>query len=340
MRRAKLLNDMTIRTISAAIGKTAETVGRNFAREFGQPHPGFDAVLDAAQADALLVRLSTPSTQRSKEDAAAAAGLLAEFRAGKHQNGHKEYAPVANTGVKMLGSDQLFKAGAEIKNTLDRKTRAPKVRRTATAPIQEPAPTPAKRRAWPTFSMLDAVYYTTIATAVYGLWFTLKEMGLAFAVPYCLIALHALRMAKNPESRKTAQAGVSAVVVLEILTFFVHLTLFNLRAVQAAKLGKLPLEYSYWGTMEAPWWIACVLAGMFSAAGVYAVAVTFSLTSEKHRAAEKEKADADYLRNRNAVLEKALLAQAQEWALVDGWREVRHERADANMKEVYQILNQ
>ena len=48
--------------------------------------------------------------------------------------------------------------------------------------------------------MLDIVYLSTIATAVYGLWFTLREMGAAFAVPYCLISWHALRMAKNPAS--------------------------------------------------------------------------------------------------------------------------------------------
>ena len=326
---------MTIRTISASIGKTAETVGRNYLRELKQPHPGFDTVLDAAQADALLVRLSTPSTQRSKEDAAAAAGLLAEFRAGKHQNGHieaKEMKPARSHDSQTLRD---FVALSE-----KPARRAASAKRTATAPIQEPAPTPTKGRAWPTFSMLDAVYYTTILTAVYGLWFTLKEMGLAFAVPYCLIALHALRMAKNPESRKTAQAGVAAVVVLEILTFFVHLTLFNLRAVQAAKLGKLPLEYSYWGTMEAPWWIACVLAGMFSAAGVYAVSVTFSLTSEKHRAAEKEKADTDTLRKRNAELEAALRNSANGWVMVDGWNEVRRVTAERYAKEANEILNQ
>lgn len=327
---------MTIRTISAAIGKTAETVGRNYAREFGQPHPGLDSVLDAAQADALLVRLSTPSTQRSREDAAAAAALLAEFRAGKHQNGQhvpgKELKPAARSHDSQILRD--FTALSE----KPARRRAAPVKRETVKTVNHTFTPATKRRAWPSFSMLDAVYYTTILTAVYGLWFTLKEMGLAFAVPYCLVSLHALRMAKNPESRKTAQAGVAAVVVLEILTFFVHLTLFNLRAVQAAKLGKLPL--GYWDDPSAPWWIACVLAGLFSAAGVYAVAVTFSLTSEKHSAAEKEKADADYLRKRNAELEKALLTQAQEWALVDGWREVRRERADANMKEAYQILNQ
>lgn len=312
---------MTIRAISAAIGKSAETVGRNYAREFGQPHPGFDTVLDAAQADALLVRLSTPSTQRSREDAAAAAGLLAEFRAGKHQNGHLD---------ALQKKEVPFSPKAA---TANRKVPA---RRTFQAPTPEPMPAQSKRRAWPTLSMLDAVYYTTIFTAVYGLWFTLKEMGLAFAVPYTLVSLHALRMAKNPESRKTAQAGVAAVVVLEVLTFFVHLTLFNLRAVQAAKVGKLPL--GYWDDPSAPWWISCVLAGLFSAAGVYAVAVTFSLTSEKHSAAEKEKQSADALRRRCAELETALRNSANGWEMVDGWNEVRRATAERYAREANETL--
>jgi len=161
-------------------------------------------------------------------------------------------------------------------------------------------------------------------------------MGLAFAVPYCLVSLHALRMAKNPESRKTARAGVAAVVILEVFTFFVHLVLFNLRAVQAAKAGTLPLMY--WENISAPWYIACVLAGMFSAAGIYAVAVTFSLTSEKHSAAEKEKADADALRKRNAELESALRNSANGWAMVDGWNEVRRAIADRYAKEANETL--
>jgi hypothetical protein len=321
---------MTLRHIADYIGVTAESAGRNYAREFGQPHPGFDFVLQPAQVEALLSRMSERTTRRTPEAATAAQELLAEFRAGKHQNGHlegKEMKPARSRDSEIL---REFAA-------LSATRRRAKAQEKRTIPAPSPVTQPAQRRKWPTVSMLDVVYYTTIATAVYGLWFTLKEMGLAFSVPYCLVSLHALSMAKNPESRQTARAGVAAVVVLEVLTFFIHLTLFNLRAVQAAKAGTLP--FLYWDDPSTPWYIACVLAGMFSAAGVYAVAVTFSLTSEKHNAAEKEKADSDTLRRRCAELETALRNSANGWAMVDGWNEVRRATAERYAHEANEILS-
>lgn len=321
---------MTLRHISDYIGVTAESAGRNYKREFKQEHPGFDFVLQPAQVEALLSRMSERTTRRTPEAATAAQELLAEFRAGRHQNGHLESAKTetAQQPATFSVKPARRRATAPVKRTISATAQA--------APAPEPAPQPAQRRKWPTVSMLDVVYYTTIGTAVYGLWFTLKEMGLAFAVPYCLVSLHALRMAKNPESRQTARAGVAAVVVLEVLTFFVHLVLFNLRAVQAAKAGTLP--FLYWDDPSTPWYIACVLAGMFSAAGVYAVAVTFSLTSEKHNAAEKEKADADTLRIRCAELEAALRNSANGWVMVDGWNEVRRATAERYAREASEIL--
>lgn len=325
--------NMTLRHISTRTGVSAESAGRNFAREFGQPHPGFDAVLAAEQVEALLARMSERTTRRAPETATAAQELLAEFRAGKNQNGHLE---------KEAEPALPFSTKAETAKKPARRASAKKQQ--VPAPIQqaqpepEPAQTAAKRSIkLQSVSMLDVVYYTTIATAVYGLWFTLKEMGLAFAVPYCLVSLHALRMAKNPDSRKTARAGVAAVVILEVLTFFVHLVLFNLRAVQAAKAGTLPLMY--WENISAPWYIACVLAGMFSAAGVYAVAVTFSLTSEKHNASELEKENADALRKRNAELEAALRNSANGWLMVDGWNDVRRATAERYAKEANDTLS-
>lgn len=315
---------MTIRAISARTAVTPESVGRNFLREFGQQHPGYDTVLPHDQAAALLTRLSEKTTRRTHETADAAAKLLEEFRAGRHQNGH-------------LDGEQPQAMTARPRTTRHAKSVK---RRETVAPVQqtEPhTPMPAKPRLkMPSLSMLDVVYHTTIATAVYGLWFTLKEMGLAFAVPYTLVSLHALRMAKNPASRRTARAGLAAVVVLEVLTFFVHLVLFNLRTVQAAKSGTLPLMY--WENIQGPWYIALVLAALFSAAGVYAVAVTFSLTSEKHASAEKEKADADYLKKRCSELEDFARRQRDEWLRVDGWSEVRRAKAEMNAKEAEKIL--
>jgi hypothetical protein len=181
---------MTIRHISASTATTTDAVVKVWKKQTFGPHPGLDTPLPKEQAEHLLTVMAQPTTRRTPEAAQAAAQLLAEFRAGMHQNGHvetrKEYAPVANPGVKMLGSDQPSKPGAEFKKPVQHRTRTTK------QPDAQPiTPDPVKRRfVWPELSayMLDAVYLSTIATAVYGLWFTLREMGAAFAVPYCLIS--------------------------------------------------------------------------------------------------------------------------------------------------------
>jgi len=315
---------MTLRTISARLEISLDALAKQYRREFGEAHSGFDAVLPPDIAAALLQRMSEPTTRRTPEAASAAAQLLADFNAGAHQNGTLK--PARSHDSEIL---REFVAMSEPKPV--KRAAAKPIQAQPIAPVQQP-----KKRRLPAVTMLDVVYYTTIATAVYGLWFTLKEMGAAFAVPYALVSFHALSMAKNPESRQTAKAGLGAVVVLEVLTFFIHLVLFNLRAVQAAKANTLP--FSYWETTEMPFYIACIMAGLFSAAGVYAVAVTFSLTSEKHSAAEKEKADSDALRLRVADLEKALKRSADGWAMVDTWKDVRHTVADMYAQEANDIL--
>jgi hypothetical protein len=141
------------------------------------------------QAAALLTRLSEKTTRRTQETADAAAKLLEEFRAGRHQNGHLDGEQPASHDGK-AAHDSPCKVRVK--------------RRETVAPVQqtEPhTPMPAKPRLkMPSLSMLDVVYHTTIATAVYGLWFTLKEMGLAFAVPYTLVSLQ--RAANGQESGK------------------------------------------------------------------------------------------------------------------------------------------
>jgi hypothetical protein len=333
----EIQNEMTLRTISKTLEISLDALAKQYRREFGESHQGFDAVLQAQAATALLQRMSEPTTRRTPQAANAAAQLLAEFNACKHQNGHLDEEPEMKAARSH--DSQILRDFAALSEKPARRLAAP-AKRVNPAPVQVQEVVPVvqpKKRRWPVVTMLDVVYYTTIATAVYGLWFTLKEMGLAFAVPYALVSFHALSMAKNPESRQTAKAGLGAVVVLEILTFFIHLVLFNLRAVQAAKADTLP--FSYWETTEMPFYIACILAGLFSAAGVYAVAVTFSLTSEKHSAGEKEKADADALRLRVAELEKALKRSADGWSMVDGWNEVRRTVADMYAQEANETLH-
>ena len=147
-------------------------------------------------------------------------------------------------------------------------------------------------------------------------------------------------MAKNPESRSTAQVGIAAVVVLEILTFFVHLVLFNLRTVQAAKAGVLPFEYSFYGSLEMPFVIACIFAGLFSAAGIYAVSVTFLGTSEKHALAEKAKRDAEQSAAHVTELRSALEDAAKQWAIASGQNHFDTEKAGILAERYYATLKQ
>ena len=317
---------MTIRHISASTATTTDAVVKVWKKQTFGPHPGLDTPLPKEQAEHLLTVMAQPTTRRTPEAAQAAAQLLAEFRASMHQNGHMEAV-----------TPRTVTPPAQPKPVQHRT-------RTAKQPeIQPITPDPVKRRfVWPELSayMLDAVYLSTIATAVYGLWFTLREMGAAFAVPYCLISWHALRMAKNPASRSTAQVGIAAVVVLEVLTFFVHLVLFNLRTVQAAKAGVLPFEYSFYGSLEMPFVIACILAGLFSAAGIYAVSVTFLGTSEKHALAEKAKRDAEQSAAHVTELRAALEDAAKQWAIASGQNHFDTEKAGTLAERYYAILKQ
>ena len=317
---------MTIRHIFASTATTTDAVVKVWKKQTFGPHPGLDTPLPKEQAEHLLTVMAQPTTRRTPEAAQAAAQLLAEFRASMHQNGHMEAV-----------TPRTVTPPAQPKPVQHRT-------RTAKQPeIQPITPEPVKRRfVWPELSayMLDIVYLSTIATAVYGLWFTLREMGAAFAVPYCLISWHALRMAKSPESRSTAQVGIAAVVVLEILTFFVHLVLFNLRTVQAAKAGVLPFEYSFYGTLTMPFVIACILAGLFSAAGIYAVSVTFLGTSEKHALAEKAKRDAEQSAAHVTELRAALEDAAKQWAIASGQNHFDTEKAGTLAERYYAILKQ
>ena len=320
---------MNFTTISHATGISTDNLLKAWknAGLYEGKSPGPTGTLPADKVAPFLEWIGAPKTRRKDGPATqAAAQLLAEFRAGQHQNGHMEAV-----------TPRTVTPPAQPKPVQHRT-------RTAKQPeIQPITPEPVKRRfVWPELSayMLDIVYLSTIATAVYGLWFTLREMGAAFAVPYCLISWHALRMAKNPESRSTAQVGIAAVVVLEVLTFFVHLVLFNLRTVQAAKAGVLPFEYSFYGSLEMPFVIACILAGLFSAAGIYAVSVTFLGTSEKHALAEKAKRDAEQSAAHVTELRAALEDAAKQWAIASGQNHFDTEKAGTLAERYYAILKQ
>lgn len=134
---------------------------------------------------------------------------------------------------------------------------------------------------------LDWVYLVTVGIADYGLIVLLKEMGLAAGVVYTLISFHALAMARNRKSQRTADRGIVAVWLLEILAFFVHLTLFNRRLW--GSIAELPFTIKEDINEEyRPYLIAVILAVLFSAAGIYAVSTTLALLKERLDAEDYE----------------------------------------------------
>lgn len=129
---------------------------------------------------------------------------------------------------------------------------------------------------------LDVVFLVGIGLADYSLWFFMKGIGLAWATVYTLITLHALQMAKDRYSRQTAERGFWAVMILEGVSFFLDLGMFNLRVWQAGKRGELPFnayEHITW-----PFWVAFALATLFCCAVLYALSTTLALRTERTEA--------------------------------------------------------
>lgn len=136
-------------------------------------------------------------------------------------------------------------------------------------------------------SNLDWVYLVTIGLADYGLVLLLKEVGLAAAIVYTLVSFHAMGMAKDRHSQVTAGRGITAVWLLEILAFFVHLTLLNRRLW--GTIEELPFTVEDVTNEPRPFYIALIMATLFSAAGIYAVSTTLALLKEKIDAEEYER---------------------------------------------------
>jgi len=184
------------------------------------------------------------------------------------------------------------------------------------------------------------VYYFTLGVACYGAWQGLgrSEMGVSFGVVYTLVSLHALGMAKDPANKGTAVAGISAVVVLEIVGFFIDLSMFNLRIWQVAKQDLLPFRsYEIW----IPFWIAVILAALQRIfGGVYPVMMTFFLTSEKRDSAEKAKRDAEQSAAHVTELRAALEDAAKQWAIASGQNYFDTEKAGTLAERYYAILKQ
>ena len=145
-------------------------------------------------------------------------------------------------------------------------------------------------------TLLDVVFFITLATAVYGLVYILGGvLGGAWGSVYALIMIHALQMAKNSHSQQTAKTGLSAVWILEIVSFFIHLAMFNSmlwknRAMLPFQTGNR-FDGVKWILDEngsLPFMIAAAFAALFSGAAIYAVTVTLNLTTEKTEAENYE----------------------------------------------------
>lgn len=129
---------------------------------------------------------------------------------------------------------------------------------------------------------LDIVFAFTVAAADYGLISILKEMGVAAAVVYTLLCFQSLGMSKNRYAQQTAQTGIVAVWLLEIIAFCVHVTMFNRRLWSA--IDEMPFRVDDLANESRPFYIAVVLSILFSAAGIYAVSTTLSLVTERTEA--------------------------------------------------------
>ena len=328
---------MNFTTISHATGISTDNLLKAWknAGLYEGKSPGPTGALPADKVAPFLEWIGAPKTRRKDGPATqAAAQLLAEFRAGQHQNEHVEPA-----------KPRTVTPPAQPKPVQNRT-------RTTKQPDAQPiTPQPVKRgivartfapiiRAVTTTTKLDVVYYFTLGVACYGAWQGLgrSEMGVSFGVVYTLVSLHALGMAKDPANKGTAVAGISAVVVLEIVGFFIDLSMFNLRIWQVAKQDLLPFRsYEIW----IPFWIAVILAALQRIfGGVYPVMMTFFLTSEKRDSAEKAKRDAEQSAAHVTELRAALEDAAKQWAIASGQNHFDTEKAGTLAEKYFTILNQ
>lgn len=185
----------------------------------------------------------------------------------------------ANRAAEMLAELQTLQSGAA------KETVAPE-------PLPEPQTetetTAESKRPKIKFSALDIVFAFNILVVDYGLVYLMKEMGAAWALVYSILSMHAIGMAKNRHSQATASYGVVAVWILEILSFFVHLSMFNLRLWETGFENKLP--FSVWENTTYPFAIASILATLFNSAAIYSASVTLALTKEKVEAENFERA--------------------------------------------------
>lgn len=146
----------------------------------------------------------------------------------------------------------------------------------------------AGKKRWqlfPDFTELDLAFYINMGAGIYGTIYLLGPWGGVFGAVYFLLSRHLLRMTKNRHSNQTAASNQWLVWVLEGVTFFIHLVMFNLGIWQNPETLPFDIEQNPGG----PFYIALGLSSLLSGGAIYAVLTSLALSNEKQRAAEYEK---------------------------------------------------
>jgi hypothetical protein len=141
--------------------------------------------------------------------------------------------------------------------------------------------TETKKKASRWYYLADMGFFGVTAITAYELYFFLKIWGLFFWAIYALAMVFCLVMAKDSRVRETAQYGYTAVVILECLAFFSHLSMANHLVVTAAKTQQLPFLYNeFIGSMTAPFYIACAISGVLSGIPIFLLWARLNITKE------------------------------------------------------------
>lgn len=135
------------------------------------------------------------------------------------------------------------------------------------------------------YYLADGIFFAVVGVTGYELAYFLGAWGLMLWAIYAAAISISLVMAKDMAIPRTAQWGFTAVIIFEALAYFGHLAMANLLVVNAAKRGELPFDYSGWGTLQAPFWIAAILAGVLSGVVIYVVWLRLEITKELNKKA-------------------------------------------------------
>lgn len=168
--------------------------------------------------------------------------------------------------------------------------KAPALNEIAEAKPEAPAENGKESRAarpsrW--YYLADLILLFVLGVSGYELHFFLGMWGLFFWGVYAAAVILSLIMAKDRTIPRTAEAGFTAVCILEALAFFGHFAMANLLVVNAAKADLLPFRYEAWGTLSAPFYIAAVLACILSGIVIYVVWIRLNITKELNKNAEQ-----------------------------------------------------